>query len=92
MQGRVAKREGDSDDEYLQREWQETIVKVQWWQVMLVIFAVFGFIFNMLYTHGERLTVLETDRKGINESLTRIEQLAKDTNRSMHEHIENGRR
>jgi len=90
----VHRRAIDTDEEW--RLIQEaggkpTVIKVEWWQVVLVFVAIIGYMFNLLYVHNQRLTIMETSQKGVESSLTRIETLAQDTNTSMHKHIENGR-
>lgn len=61
----------------------ESMLKVQWWQVILIFIAVVGFIFSWLLGHETRLTKVESSTDYIVKSLDELKVTAADTNNAV---------
>lgn len=61
----------------------ESMLKVQWWQVILIFIAVTGFVFSWLLGHETRLTKVESSTEYIVKSLDELKVTATDTNNAV---------
>lgn len=59
------------------------MLKVQWWQVILIFIAVTGFVFSWLLGHETRLTKVESSTEYIVKSVDEIKCTLKDMNNKM---------
>lgn len=86
----IKHRAGDVGEEWMARQQSSlgTMVKVQWWQVMLIFIAVIGALSSILLSHAERITRVETMSTNIEKSLGELKMISQDTNALLHNHIE----
>lgn len=61
----------------------ESMLRVQWWQVILIFIAVVGFVFSWLLGHETRLTKVESSTDYIVKSLDELKVTANDTNNAV---------
>jgi len=61
----------------------ESMLNVQWWQVLLIFIAVIGFTFSWLLGHETRLTKVESSTEYMIKSLDELKVTAKDTNQAV---------
>lgn len=82
MNRRLKKVEGNVCDSG-RREDKDSVLKVQWWQVILVFITMSGFIFSWLITHENRITKTETSTEYIIKNIDEMKILLKETNQGV---------
>lgn len=81
MKTEAEERTIECESSYKQRG--ESMLNVQWWQVILIFVAVVGFVFSWLLGHETRLTKVESSTEYIVKSLDELKATANDTNQSV---------
>jgi len=57
----------------------ETMIRVKWWQVMLVVIGIFGFFFVTIINHEHRITTQETEFSNISSTLNELKEISKES-------------
>jgi hypothetical protein len=61
----------------------ESMLNVQWWQVILIVIAIVGVGFSWLLGHETRITKVESSTEYIVKSLDELKVTAADTNNAV---------
>lgn len=79
----AGKQNSEECDSGYRKVGADSVLKVQWWQLILVFITMSGFIFSWLISHENRITRTETSSEYLIKSVDEMKGLLKETNQAI---------